>query len=228
MAVIALVSPKGGVGKTTATALLASQIAQQKDVVVSDADPNRPIASWAKLPGKPERLRVISDQVNQDTIMDHIAEAAASVPFVLVDCEGSASLTVAYAIGAADLVIVPCGGSQLDAQQAARALALVKNQEKLARRTIVHAVLLTRTNPAIKPHTLSHIKKELLQHGVRVYETELNEREAFRSLFSFGGGLQSLEASQVSGLDKAIDNAQRFMAETIQMLRAAKTPEAAA
>ena len=225
MPVIAIVSPKGGVGKTTTATLLASQLAQQADVVV-DADPNRPVATWAKLPGCPARLRVVSDNVTQDTIMDHIAEAAAEVPFVVVDCEGTASLTVAYAIGEADLVIVPTQGSHLDAQQAVRALGLVKNQERMSRRTIPHAILYTRTNPAIKPRTLSHIQSQLEGFGVKLFKTELNEREAFRAMFSFGGALQDLDATKVGGLAKAIDNAQRFMAETIAMLKEAKAKRA--
>jgi len=218
MPVISFISPKGGVGKTTAATLLATQLARGADVIVIDADPNRPIDTWAKMAGKPDRLTIIAD-ANQENIIDRIDEAAAQAPFVIVDCEGTASLTVAYAIGASDLVIVPTQGSQLDARQAARALGLVKNAEKQARRKIINVVLLTRTSPAIRPRTLGHVQDQLTEHGVRMLETQLNEREAFRAMFSFGGALENLDPAGVGNLEKAILNARAFAGEVLLLLK---------
>lgn len=218
MPIISFISPKGGVGKTTAATLLATQLARKAKVIVIDADPNRPIAGWSKLPGCPGNLTVIED-ANQENIIDKIDEAAEQVPFVIVDCEGTASLTVAYAIGASDLVIVPTQGSQLDAKEAARALALVKNEEKRARRKILNAVVLTRTNPAIQPRTLRHIQDQLLGHGVKMFGVQLHEREAFRALFSFGGTLETLDPANVGNIEKAIANARAFAGEAIAMLK---------
>jgi chromosome partitioning protein len=220
MPVISFISPKGGVGKTTAATLLATQLARKSPVIVIDADPNRPVEAWSKLAGLPDNLRIVSD-ANQENIIDRIDEAAQEVPFVIVDCEGTASLTVAYAIGSSDLVIVPTQGSQLDAKQAARAVSLVKNEEKRARRPIAHAVLLTRTNPVIKTRTLGHVHEQLTTHGVRVFETQLNEREAFRAMFSFGGALETLDPANVGNLDKAIMNARAFAGEVVAMLKGA-------
>lgn len=220
MPAIALISPKGGVGKTTAATILATQLGRTARVIVIDADPNRPVAAWAKLSGHSDRITVISD-VTQDNILEMIDEAGQQAPFVVVDCEGTASLTVAYAIGAADLVIVPTQGSQLDAKEAARALSLVKNQERQARRKIKHAVLLTRTNPIIRPRTLAHVQAELERHGVAMFKTQLNEREAFRALFSFGGGLEDLPPDKVANIDKAIANARAFASEVVDLLRQA-------
>lgn len=218
MPVISFISPKGGVGKTTSATLLATQLSHVAKVVVIDADPNRPVAGWAKLSGAPESLRVVSD-VTQENIIDKIDEAAAEVPFVIVDCEGTASLTVAYAIGASDLVIVPTQGSQLDAREAARAIGLIKNQEKQGRRAIPHRVLMTRTNPAITPRSLRHVYQEFNDYGVAMFNVQLNEREAYRALFSFGGTLETLDPQQVGGLEKAIRNAREFAAEVVELLK---------
>ncbi len=218
MPVISFISPKGGVGKTTAATLLATQLARKAKVVVIDADPNRPVAAWANLAGKPDNFDVVTD-ANQETIIDKIDEAARKAPFVVVDCEGTASLTVAYAIGASDLVIIPTQGSQLDAKQAGRALLLVKNQEKQARRRIPHAVLLTRTSPALRPRTLGHILNQLQEHGVTVLGVQLNEREAFRAMFSFGGTLESLTPDQAGNVERAIANARAFAGEVVDLLK---------
>jgi chromosome partitioning protein len=218
MPVISFISPKGGVGKTTAATLLATQLARKADVIVIDADPNRPFAAWAQIKGTPERLTLISD-ANQDNILDKIEEASAQAPFVIVDCEGTASLTVAYAIGASDLVVVPTQGSQLDAKQAAKALSLIKNTERQSRRPITHAVLLTRTNPVIKPRTLTAIHEQLKSHGINLFVTQLHEREAFKALFSFGGTLEGLDRAQVNNIDKAISNARDFAEEALTLLK---------
>lgn len=224
MPVISFISPKGGVGKTTAATLLATQLARKARVIVIDADPNRPVEAWSKLGATPANLTVVSD-ANQENIIDKIDEAAQQVPFVIVDCEGTASLTVAYAIGSSDLVIVPTQGSQLDAKQAARAVALVKNEEKRARRAIPHAVLLTRTSPAIRTRTLAHVYQELASRAVPVFNTQLNEREAFRAMFSFGGALEDQDPASVTNVEKAIANARAFAAEVVDMLKTAQSNE---
>ena len=219
MPVIAFVSPKGGVGKTTSAVLLATQLARKAEVVIIDADANHPVAAWAKLQGPPTHLRIVSEGITEETIVDRIDEAAAEAPFVIVDCEGSANLTVAYAIGAADLVIIPMQGSQLDASQAARALQLVKRAEKQGRRAIPHAILLTRTPAAIRSRTLTSIHDQLRQHGVDLLVNELHERDAFRAMFSFGGTLDTLDPAHVGGLDKARVNARIYAAEVVALLK---------
>src|SRR5829696_6566734 len=192
MPTIVFASPKGGAGKSTSAVVLASELALRvAQVVVIDADPNRPVSQWVKRPGKPETLAVLSD-VTEATIIDEIEAAAARVPFVIVDLEGTASMTVAYAISRADLVIVPVQGSQLDAAEAAKAIRLIRQQEKAFGRAIAYAALLTRTSAAIKPRTLQHIRAELEGAGVPIFETQMHEREAFRAIFSFGGTVDDL------------------------------------
>jgi len=228
MPVIVFASSKGGVGKSSCSVLLACELSRRgAEVVVLDADPNQPIAAWARRAGKPEKLEVISD-VTEDTVIDQIDEAAARVPFVIVDLEGTASLTVAYAVSRADLVVIPCQGSQLDAAEAAKAIKLIRKQEKAFNRTIRHAILFTRTSPAIQPRTLRHIRTDFIGHGVPVLETHLHEREAFRAVFSFGGTLDGLKPDQVGGLEPAIRNVQALTSEIVETLRQAQTKEAAA
>lgn len=221
MPTIVFASPKGGAGKSTSAVVLASELALRgAQVVVIDADPNRPVSQWAKRPGKPEMLAVLSD-VTEATIIDEIEAAAARVPFVIVDLEGTASMTVAYAISRADLVIVPTQGSQLDAAEAAKAIRLIRQQERAFGRRIPHAVLFTRTSAAIRPRTLQHIREEMARNSVPAFETQMHEREAFRAIFSFGGVLSGLNAGQVGGLEAAVRNAQAFAAEVVALLKKA-------
>lgn len=222
MPTIVFASPKGGAGKSTSAVVLGCELARKgATVTLIDADPNRPVSQWARRPGKPDGLAVLST-VTEETIIDEIETAAAQVPFVVVDLEGTASMMVAYAISRADLVIIPTQGSQLDASEAAKAIRLIGQQERAFGRRIPFAVLFTRTSAAIRPRTLQHVRNELAEHGVPTFKVQMHEREAFRAIFSFGGTIDSLNPSQVSNLDGAAANAQAFAGEVIGLLRQAK------
>lgn len=219
MPTIVFVSPKGGVGKTTAALLLASELARAAPVTVVDADPNHPIEAWAKGTSLPDDLSVLAN-VDEDNILDRIEDAAAKTPFVVVDLEGTAAKIVLLAVSQADFVVIPMQGSQLDAEQASRAVRVLKQHEKMTGRAVPFGVLLTRTSPIIRTRTMSHIQGGLLNAGVPVFDVQLNEREAFRAMFSFQQTLENLDAREVSNLDKAQANAEQFAAEVIERLRA--------
>lgn len=221
MPTVVFISPKGGVGKTTAALLLATQIARVARVTVIDADPNRPIRAWASGGNAPPKLSVVSD-ADEENIIERIEAAASASPFVVVDLEGTAAKIVLLAVSQADLVIVPTQGSQLDAEQASRALKVIRQQEKMSGQPVPYGVLLTRTNPAIRTRTMAHIQRNLRTAGVPLFETELHEREAFRAVFSFRRTLESLDPAEVGNVDKAAANAEAFAKEVVALLRVKK------
>ncbi len=224
MPVIVFVSPKGGVGKSTSAVVLAGEISRKVPVTVIDADPNKPIRRWADA-AKPSNITVDST-ADETNILDRIEEASATTPFVIVDLEGSAAKIVIWAISQADLVIIPVQGSELDAAQASQALNAIRQQEKVSRRKIPHAVLLTRTSAIIRTRGMAHIQKSMAEANIPVLQAELNEREAFKAIFSFNRKLGDLP-EEVSNVDKAVANAQAYAAEIIEILRAQKAAESA-
>jgi chromosome partitioning protein len=228
MPTIVFASSKGGAGKSTSSVVLATELAGQgASVTIIDADPNRPVSRWANRPGRPSSLTVVAD-VTEDAILDRIDQASRQAAFVIVDLEGTASLMVGYAISRADLVVIPTQGSLLDATEAVKAIRLVRNMEKTAGKTIPIAILFTRTSAAIRPRSLQAIEAEFAQSGVRVLETQMHERDAFRAIFSFGGSLSGLDRSQVGNVTAAQANAHAFAAEILAVLKpAAKIGEAA-
>lgn len=228
MPVITFSSPKGGAGKTTAACVLGSTLAERgASVTMIDADPNRNVVDWAAQPGKPDNLSIVSD-VTEETIVDRIEEAAAQSAFVVVDLEGTASLMASYAISMSDFVVIPLQGSQLDAKQAARQMALIKAQERVSRRPIPFAVLFTRTNPAIVPKTQRHIEQRFVELSIPVLKARLYDREAFRAIFSYGGTLTGLADKGVSNLPAAIGNALEYTSEVVEWLRSRRLEAAKA
>jgi chromosome partitioning protein len=219
MPTIAFVSPKGGAGKTTSAFLLATALAKLYDVTVIDADPNHPIQTWAEGGNTPPRLTIMSD-ANEDTIIERIEDAAMKTPFVIVDLEGTASKIVIYAITQADFVIIPTQGSQLDANEASRAIRVVLQSQKLKKAAIPYAVLLTRTSPSIRTRGLAHIQNGMIDAGIPVLETELNERDAYKAAFSFRQTLDGLNPAEVPNLDKAKRNVWQLAQEILERLKA--------
>ena len=69
---------------------------------------------------------------------------------------------------------------------------------------------------------MGHIQASLKQAGIPVFDTQLNEREAFRAMFSFKQPLEQLDRDEVANIDKAILNAEAFTAEVINKLRDAR------
>lgn len=218
MPTIVFLSPKGGAGKTTAALVLASQLARGAQVTVIDADPNHPIKTWADDATPPKTLTVVAD-ADEDNIIERIEEEAAKASFVIVDLEGSAAKIALLAISQADFVLLPTQGSPLDAEQTSRGVRLIKQQEKMSRRALPFAVLLTRTNVTIRTRTTGHIQRSMEEAGVPVMKTQLHEREAYRAMFSFRQTLDQLDPADVPTLDKAIANAEQLAKEVIVKLR---------
>lgn len=222
MPVIVFASPKGGVGKTTSSFLLSTDLAERGlRVAIIDADPNHPIAKWEERGGKTENLSVIKS-TSEESILDDIDKSSKNNDFVIVDLEGTANLAVAYAVSRADLVIVPSQRSTLDAGEAAKAITLVKRQSSVINRKIEVSLLLTRTNPVIRSKGLKRMLESLHENNVSTFNVEIIEREAFKAVFDHTSTLSQLKESEVSGLMKARENATEFSAEVIMKLNHAK------
>jgi chromosome partitioning protein len=130
-------------------------------------------------------------------------------------------MMVGYAMSRADLVIIPVQGSYLDATEAAKAIKLVRAQERVFKRTIRYTILFTRTSSAIRTRTLHSIESEFATNQIPMLNAQLNERDAYRALFAFGGTLSGLDPAQVSNIAAALLNARLFTQEVVTMLKTA-------
>lgn len=210
MATIVLASPKGGAGKTTTAVLLATEFAVAgANVTILDCDPNHSVNIWAKKSKRPppDRVTVLSEEIDEDSIVPTIQELDRKGQFLIVDLEGMISRLMSRAISQADLVITPMRATVLDAQIGTRTISLVTGEEKVINRPIKHAVVFTMTRGIM---TTQHraIKRSLQEQGVTIIEPPLMERAAFSAIFTYGGDLRSMP--QQGRMDKAIENAQLF------------------
>lgn len=222
MPTIVFANPKGGAGKSTAALLLATELALETDVCVVDADVRRRIAKWAAGGNAPARMAILDD-VDEETVIDRIDEAAGSAPVVIVDLEGTASKLVLLAISQADLVVIPLQDSAPDAEEAAAVIRVIRQQERMSGRQVPYVVVRTRTPAAYRSRLMTYVLEQLKPTGARILETEIVERQAFKALWVYQCPLESLPAAEVSGTGNAIKNARAYAQEVVQALRGVKT-----
>lgn len=230
MAVITFLSSKGGVGKTTAALLLATELARDgSPIVIVDADPNFPLAEWAGLPGKPDNIEVIRE-ADEEGIVDTIDAAQRRARHVIVDLEGRANTRVVNALLMTNLALVPMQGSVLDANQAARTFKTIRTAGKAARREIAFAAVYTRTpaSSRIRSRVATNIASGIEEAGIPALATTIAERTAFKTLFAQGGTLADMTAAQSSSIETARANAEAFAADVLAALNTASKGAVAA
>ena len=215
MAVITFANTKGGAGKTTAALLLTTELLHRNyRVCVIDADPQRWFSKWYEGAALMPRLS-IETYVSTPTIQKIVHERRSQWDFVIVDLPGLQSPLLASAVGLSDHVIVPIQGSSMDAQGGAQVLDLLRYLDRKAGIRIPHSVVLSRVNPAITTRSMQAVKRLLSQQDIRVFDTPIAERAAFREMFDMHRPLRKLDNAQTASGEKAILNAQTFADEVL-------------
>lgn len=223
MPVITLANTKGGAGKTTGALLLATEYARQGyKVAIMDADPQKWITSWAETGEKTSNLEVISE-ITTASLQSHIREMRDRIDFFIIDLPGARDALLATAIGLSDHVLIPVQGCAMDARGAAQVLELLDQLKKQCGIVIPHSVVLTRVSSLVTTRALGTVKTLLQERGVRVLETPINERTAYRDVFEGGATLYNVDPAKTSNVDKAKENARVFALELKALLpKAAK------
>src|SRR5919112_2976392 len=106
----------------------------------------------------------------------------------------------------------------MDASQARRAISFIDDQAA-AVGPRPYRVLFTRTKPGFATRDEKVIKETLNGAGVPIFRTDLAERAAYRSMFTFRQSLEELDPAAVNGVDKAIENADATTGEVLEQLR---------
>lgn len=217
MPTITFASSKGGAGKTTSAIVLASTLAQEYSVLMIDADPAERLMSWSRKGELPENITVAKSQ-GERSIHDEIEQGLEDFDFVLIDLEGAATRLNAYAMTAADLVIVPMGDEQPDAEGTLETLAMLRVESRATRRNINTMILFCKTQSAVKSRMAMSINKQIRERIENTFTVELYQRTAYSSLHNMGGSLYDLDREAVTGVDKAILNAELLREEVYQVL----------
>ena len=227
MPVVAFVSPKGGAGKTTAALVLALGLVERGlKVALIDSDPNKPLMAWSELPDRPAGLTVHPAPTAQDVREAHREARREDPNWIILDTEGSMRGAIGFVAVRPDLILTPLAGSLLEATQAIKAAEMVRAFGHQGGRQIPHRCLLTRIPAAIRTRSLASVVARLREQQIEFLPTALLEKEAFRALFSIGGGFPGLEAARVGGTLAARQNAEAYVESVVELVEKRHSPTA--
>jgi chromosome partitioning protein len=192
LAVITLAQTKGGSGKTTAAeVLIAEFVVRGFSVAGIDLDPNRPLGRFVARSNVLAHVRIAVPD-GDSRVSDLIADLSRRYNVVIIDLMGAATPDMMVAIGFSDLVIVPSQLSEPDVRCGIETWRMVQEVERLGRREIAKAVLITRTSPALKTRAQEHARSQYEKVGVFVLKTEFMERVAFKEM-TFNGAAPNIQ-----------------------------------
>ena len=202
MSIITVATSKGGAGKTTIAQVIIGTIARRGyKVAAIDADYNHSLADWVRT-FKPEGVTV-ETELNETKIIPLAEHLAETHDLLVIDTAGAAMQATVFAIGCADLVLIPCQLSSSDVVEAAKTQQLIASAAALTRQTIPAWVVLT--DFQAKTVIAGHVERELAACGLQLLEAKLHRLVAYKEM-TFTGDVpgEGAAASQVAALIEEI------------------------
>lgn len=184
MKTLAIISQKGGVGKTTlATALAVAAEAEGKSVAIFDLDPQASAAFW-KDTRQTETPSVVTIPSSR---LQHVLKAASDegCDLAIIDAPPAAKDVAFEAMQYADFILIPTRPAVLDMMATTKTLELVRRYNKPA------AVVLTFCPTQGKE--LSDTEDAVKQMGAELVPVRIHNRVAFARAQQTGQTAQEFE-----------------------------------
>jgi chromosome partitioning protein len=186
--IIALTGQKGGVGKsTTAICLAAATMQRGLRVLLVDADPQGTVRTWGDVAS--ESGHATPTVVAMGAAMHRqgqLPDMAAAFDLTVIDCPPRHGDIQRAALMVADVAVLPCGPTAVDAWALAGALDVVKEAQSLRER-LRCCVLITRRQGRT---VLGKSARAVLEaSGLSVLQTVLSYRVAYQEAIAAGQGV---------------------------------------
>ena len=183
MSIITMATTKGGAGKTTVAQMIIGAVHNLGySIGVVDTDENQTLSNWlSSTTNMAIDHRVV---LEESKVVDTAQKLSRKHDMVIIDTPGAQSQATVFAIGCADLVIVPLQLSKADVMQAQKTHRLVQSTAHMTGRDIPVRSLFTDYTPKTK------IAKKVRQHvkelGLPVFNTRMHHLVAYKEL-TFSG-----------------------------------------
>lgn len=186
--ILAFAGQKGGSGKSTAAlAVAAESHARGRRGLLVDADPQGSIRTWADLAAEAGHAAPTVVAMGANLYReDQLPRLAQDHDDVIIDCPPRHDDIQRAALMVADIVVLPCGPSPLDAWALVEGLDLVERAQQL--RPELRAVVLV-TRKVARTSLGAGARETLKGSGLPVLATELGYRVAFQEAPAAGLGV---------------------------------------
>ena len=147
-----------------------------------DADFNHTLTDWVTTTARyPITVR---HELDETRIVPLVSELHEANDVVVIDTAGAASQATIFAIGCADVVLVPVAPSSADIVEAIKTVNLIRSASQMMRKEIPARVVLMAVQPGT--NIAEHIEKEIAKAKLPVLDTRLHRLVAFQEM-SFTG-----------------------------------------
>jgi chromosome partitioning protein len=203
--VLALLSQKGGSGKTTLATHLAVAFGGGRRVVLVDTDPQRSAAAWwrAREAETPE----LNEAKAEAIIATLRTIRAAGAGLVIVDSMPSVQSDIGSIARAADFVLIPCRPSILDLRAVGGTVELVK-AARVAAAIVLNAVPAARG--VGEASVTVEARKALAQYGLPVLSVAIGHRAVLAHALAAGLAVEEYEpqsraAAEIRDLARTVE-----------------------
>jgi chromosome partitioning protein len=211
---VAIISQKGGAGKTTLAIHLAAAAARAGLIsLLIDTDPQASASQWAEWrQGAPPE---VIDSAPPRIPAKIAAATAQGAELIVIDTPPHADLAASKAAECADLVLIPCRPSAFDLAAIRTTLRLV---ELLAR----PAFVVFTAGPPHAPHIYSDARELVIGFGGQTCPIVLPDRAAYRH--AVAGGQTVFELDPGGKAASEIEQLHMWTCEQLHMSTRPQTP----
>lgn len=198
--ILTFASSKGGVGKSTTCAALASALALEGGrVSLLDLDQNRTLERWSrKAPIDGLAVTAVMPDKFGAVLREH--EASGAFDHICIDLPGIREVTLYKALARSSLVIIPAQASEPDLREALVVVSDIRDVSETTGRAIPYRLLLTKVFP-LRTRVTDFAYAELEKRGLPLFRTAMVERSAYREMFLNGQPPTLIEAGKGAGLE---------------------------
>lgn len=198
--VLVAATSKGGAGKSTTIACLAMYWrGVGRTVALVDCDPNQTLTRWHAKGGALSQLP-LRTQLDEHAMIPTIEELADEHDLVLVDCAGFGNQAMVFAIGAANVVLIPVMADEANVFEALRTRKVVESASRLTRRPITARTVLSRVKRAA---VVEHTRDQLAKRGLEPLTAQMNDRVLFQEATFYGSSPTVLDPASSAARDIA-------------------------
>jgi chromosome partitioning protein len=219
---LALITAKGGSGKSTIAILLADALAAEgRRVLLIDADPQGSVSQWFKTAAaRGERpINIDVARATNETELAVLLGQSSAHDDRIIDVPGVADKSLIVAANAANLIIIPARVGAFDAAQAIRTAAALGAVAKAQGRAMApYRLVMNGVNIVdLRGVALREVQRLLREAKVPILSAYFAERGIFKTFVSGFGSLASTKASE-----RSITEARRNVHEVMEELELLK------
>jgi len=170
--IIAVANHKGGVGKTTVALNLCGCLAERREVLLIDADPQASALHWSARAKRPA-FQVVA--ITEPTIHREAPALARKYDYVVIDCGPGFGDVMRAALVAAHLVVIPVRPSPFDFWSGAEAAELVRQAQNVNRKLKARVLISQRIG---NTRLGGEAREAAASFAAAVFQTEIRQRIA--------------------------------------------------